>query len=729
MIYLFDPVKLFSILLTATWLLTFPMLLHAQADTMKGNVPDSQKTVVKPYSQLRTIDIHAGKPLVKKELDRLIYDVQSDPDHRSQSVLDILAKVPLITVDGENNIKLKGQGSFKVFINGKPSAITAANPKEALKAMPAINIASIEVITTPPAKYDGEGFTGIINIVTVKQRNDGYNASVGVGFNKVSGVSQNYTFQSKKGKWNISSTGYLYEDLKRTNAISLHQQSATAVLNQEGTTAYRSTFGGASLEASYEIDSLQLLTAAAAVYKSRDYYQITQYTATSAPFKPSTSYAYTNNNHLYDNSLDLSIGYDKAAKRNRKEVFSLGYRFLRSPQQLANNVSYEQVTGENLSGFGQQNNNRLHEHTLQADYVLPLSAIQIESGIKGIWRDGNSKYLLDEQETGIQDFLYKQQVYSIYHSYQFNTPVLAVKAGARLEYTAMKVWFGTGKNLATTYYNLVPVLSLQHDFSNSSLSFGFTRRSERPGIEQLNPFIDKSNPNQLNAGNPALRPVMQNSAELSFLAGRKLNYHVTGSFLFADNTIEKLTNFTDSNAVTTYKNIGNNRNLRLNAGFSYPLTAQLKIIVNADAGYVWLKGADSINNYSNNGFTISGFVNLQYKIADSWRLTTTVYAISPSVSLQGKTNGNIVHVTRINKELFKKRATVTFSLSNPYSKYRYIRTTQAGGSFDQMSVQQLNYRNYGVSFTYTFGKLSQAIRKNQQIISNDDVKTTPKKSN
>lgn len=728
MIDLYYPVKLFPILLIVIWLLALPMQLHAQVapgdSSIKKNVTDSQQTVLRPYSQLRTIDIRASTPQVKKELDRLIYDVQSDPDHRSQSVLDILAKVPLITVDGENNIKLKGQGNFKVFINGKPSAITASNPKEALRAMSAVNIASIEVITTPPAKYDGEGFTGIINIVTVKQRNDGYNASVGVGFNKVSGVGQNYTLQAKKGKWGISSTGYLYEDLKRTNATSLYQQSTTAVLRQEGTTAYHSIFGGASLEASYEIDSLQLLTSAVSVYKSRDYYLTSQYTSTSG-----TSYQYTNNHHLYDNSLDISVGYDKAARRNSKEIFSLGYRFHHSPQQLANSVFYEQVTGESLTDFGQQNNNHLDEHTLQADYVLPLSSIQIESGIKGIWRDGNSKYLLDEHTAGPPGFLYKQQVYSLYHSYQLNTPVLAVKAGARLEYTAMDVWYGTGKSIVATYYNLIPVLSLQHDFPNSSLSFGFTRRSERPGIEQLNPFIDKRNPNQFNTGNPALRPVMQNSAELSFLAGKKVSYHLIGSFLFANNTIEKLTNFTDSNAITTYKNIGSNRDLHLNAGFSYPLSAQLKIIMNADAGYAWLKGSDGENSYRNSGFIVSGFLNLQYKIADSWRLTTTLYAITPSVSLQGKTNGNLVHTIRVNKELFKKKATVTFSVSNPYSKYRYIRTTQTGGAFDQLSVQQLNYRNYGVSFTYTFGKLSQAIRKNQQLIRNDDVKTASKKSN
>jgi hypothetical protein len=674
-------------------------------------------------SQLRTVDIRGNPPLVKKELDRLVYDVQADPDHKTQSVLDILAKVPLITVDGENNIKLKGQGNFKVFINGKPSAMTARNPKDALKAMPAVNIASIAIITTPPAKYDGEGFTGIINIVTVKRASDGYNATIGAGFNRVSGLGQNYTLMAKKGRWGINTTGYIYEDLKRTNAISLKQERTkqpSSVLNQDGTAAYRSTFGSATLEVSYEIDSLQLLTAAVSLYKSSDYYVTSQHIT-----EPTTSYQYTNNNHVADNSLDVSVGYDKAGKRNKKEIFSLGYRLHHSPQQLSNDIFYDQVTGEQMDNFSQWNNNLLDEHTFQADYVLPLPSVQIESGIKSIWREGNSKYI---GASAAEGFTYQQQVYSLYHSYQFNTPVLAVKAGVRLEYTVMDAQYAAGKNVKEGYYNLVPVVSLQHDFQHSSLSFAFTRRAERPGIEQLNPFVDKSNPKQLSTGNPDLRPVMQNSAEVSFMAGTKVNYHLIGSFLFANNTIQKVMNFTDSNAITTYRNIGNNRDLRLNAGFSYNITRNIRIIVNADGSYVWLRGTDGKSTYSNSGYNVSGFVNLNYKITDSWRVTTTLYAVSPSIRLQGETNGNIVHVVRINKELFKKRGTLTLSLSNPYAKYRYVRSTQYGEAFDQLSVQQLNYRNYGVSFTYSFGKLSPAIRKNQQSINNDDVKTPPKKS-
>ena len=106
---------------------------------------------------------------MKQEVDRISYDVQADPDSKALSVLDMMRKVPLLSVDGNDNIQLKGSGNYKILINGKESALVAKNPSDILKSMPATNIEKIEVITTPPAKYDAEGLSGIINIITKKE--------------------------------------------------------------------------------------------------------------------------------------------------------------------------------------------------------------------------------------------------------------------------------------------------------------------------------------------------------------------------------------------------------------------------------------------------------------------------------------------------------------------------------------------------------------------------------
>jgi hypothetical protein len=118
-------------------------------------------------SHLKEVAVTALKPLMKQEVDRLSYDVQADPESKAITALDMMRKVPLISVDGSDEIKLRGSGSYKILLNGKESALMARNPSDILKAMPASNIVKIEVITSPPAKYEAEGLAGIINIITV----------------------------------------------------------------------------------------------------------------------------------------------------------------------------------------------------------------------------------------------------------------------------------------------------------------------------------------------------------------------------------------------------------------------------------------------------------------------------------------------------------------------------------------------------------------------------------
>jgi len=128
--------------------------------------------------QLAGVTVTAVKPLIKNEPDKLTYNIDSDPQAASSNVADILRKVPMLSVDGDGNVKLNGEGSYKVLVNGRSSGLLVKNFKEAIKAMPASSIKSIEVITNPPIKYDAEGISGIINIITNRKTNNGYNGNI-----------------------------------------------------------------------------------------------------------------------------------------------------------------------------------------------------------------------------------------------------------------------------------------------------------------------------------------------------------------------------------------------------------------------------------------------------------------------------------------------------------------------------------------------------------------------
>ena len=128
-------------------------------------------------NELKGVEVVAQKPLVKVDVDKIEYNIEDDPDSKSNSILEMLRKVPLVTVDGEDNIQVNGSSSFKIHVNGKPNNMMSNNPKEVLKSMPANSIKYIEVITSPGAKYDAEGVGGILNIVTVGGGFEGYTAT------------------------------------------------------------------------------------------------------------------------------------------------------------------------------------------------------------------------------------------------------------------------------------------------------------------------------------------------------------------------------------------------------------------------------------------------------------------------------------------------------------------------------------------------------------------------
>ncbi len=173
--------------------------------------------------QLQEVSVIAVKPVIKRDLDGITYDVSADPESPVLSALDMMRKVPMLSVDGSDNIKLKGKANYKILINGKESALLAKNPSDVLRAMPATNIERIEVITTPPAKYDAEGLAGIINIVTKKKLDEGYNIGMNARLNTVWGPGINLNGTYKKGKFGFS--GYAGYNVRhqQTNGIGGEQ--------------------------------------------------------------------------------------------------------------------------------------------------------------------------------------------------------------------------------------------------------------------------------------------------------------------------------------------------------------------------------------------------------------------------------------------------------------------------------------------------------------------------
>ena len=336
--------------------------------------------------------------------------------------------------------------------------------------------------------------------------------------------------------------------------------------------------------------------------------------------------------------------------------------------------------------------------------------------------DATKDYVNDPTQTN--DFDYQQNVYSVYNSYNLKLKKTTLKGGLRLEHTVVNAHFvSTGSVVAQNYSNLVPSFAIQRTLNESnSIRLGFSQRIQRPGIWQLNPFVDRSNPKFINVGNPSLQPVVNRSFEIGFSSSKKGSINPSVSYSFANNTVEQVTSVgADTVTLSTYQNVGSNRRLSFDLNFNYPITKKLTVDVNAELMYVWLKGTYNGQFYYNKGFQGHAFTNTGYKFNKGYRISLDAGFDSRYVLLQGRDNYYPFFSLSGSKTVWKEKGTLSVYVNNPHKRFLRLDYYTRTPDFYQTNYNDNFYRNVGISFNYKFGKLSSDIKKNKRGISNDDA--------
>ncbi|MDR3695129.1 TonB-dependent receptor domain-containing protein [Mucilaginibacter sp.] len=696
--------------------------------------------------QLNEVSVTAVRPIMKREVDRISYDVQADPESKALTALDMMRKVPLLSVDANDNIKLKGNGNYKILVNGKESALVAKNPSDVLRSMPATNIERIEVITTPPAKYDAEGLAGIINIVTKKNADQGYTANISGRYNSIFGPGLNVQGSAKQGKLGIT----MFAGGSNNNAFVAGNSNVQQIFGGQSTT--QTGTGGnqfghhyAEAELSYEIDSLNLLTASFEDFHGRQNQTGSLFSSTfNNDGTLSQQYQQQTSGYNTFGGLDASINYQIGFKRNKDQLLTLSYKFNFSPGINTSNNTFSQRVNDYQSDqpdFMQYNNQGERAHTFQIDYAQPFKILTLEAGAKAILRNDFSNfnrsdldsatnvYVFNPRYTDV--FSYQQNVYSLYNSYQFKFDKWTAKAGLRLEHTSINGDFATvNATINQGYNNLIPSVSIQRSFKTSSYNFGFTQRIQRPGIFQLNPFVDTSNPLFISTGNPNLRPELNNTFELNYSNFAASSFNVGLSYQFSNNSIQNVSSLRRDTAAinphdttfTTYRNLGSNSSLGLNVNTNLNITKKLSLSLNGFITKIWLRGTYNGQFYQNNGFTGNAFANAGYKFDNGFRVGIDAGFFSGDVNLQGHSSAFIYNSLVLTKEFLNKKATISLVANDPESKYHNNTSTTTTSQYYQYSLNQDPYRTFAVRFSYKIGKLNSEIKKNQHGINNDDTK-------
>lgn len=689
--------------------------------------------------QLKEVAVTGSRPLVRQEIDRLSYDLQADPESKGSNVLEMMRKVPMLSVDAEDNILLKGNNNYKILVNGKPSSMMERNPKDILRSMPASSIERIEVITTPPAKYDGEGLAGIINIITNKKADNGYNGSVNLnGRFPAGGPGAGGSFTLKSGKFGLAVNGGgslsnvpAIENSRYRETFGINPTILTQSIVQEsdGRNGYFNT------ELSFEPDSLQLISGQFNINGNRGSSESVQASLLSSDEDIVQRYNLDNDYIGKGKGIDAGLNYQLGFKSDKNRLLTVSYRYFGFQNRQFNGITVSEPLNYSDPDYRQDNVGKFSEQTAQLDYVHPLKKITVEAGIKAIIRDNKSDYGYSAFDASAGDFIADpsrtnnfnntQNVYGAYNTYQYAIKDWGFKGGARLERTVIEADFtSAGQQLKKDYLNVIPSVSVNRKLTkNSSLNLGYTTRIQRPGIDRLNPFVDRSNPNFESTGNPDLRPASADMIQLNYSNFKKGSFNAGLSLGFFHRLIMPVSVFDPETNITrtSYGNTGHARLIGFHFDCNYPLTKKWKFNLNSNFGYGKVEGLVNGENMSNEGLMPFVYSSTDYRFDNGWRLSANMCYYGRNISLQGKSNGTVSSAFGVNRELVKDKLTFSATANNVFTRYRSSENRTTGLDFVQQNINQSYFRSFSASLDYRFGKLKDGIKKSKRGIRNDDI--------
>ncbi len=720
---------------------------------------------------LEEINIKDEKAIYETRIDKIVYNAENDLNDAENDATDVLRKAPLLSVDLEGNVSLRGSKNIKFLVNGKASSFFSSDVSTALQMIPADQIKKVEVITSPGAKYEGEGDAGIVNIITKKTIIDGYNATLNTMIG--SKVTRNgFSLNLGKGKFGLSSranfygswpgrigkntyTRYDWENIIDNDTINLNQ------LFQNGKTEnYYQGYRG-SLNAYYDFNDYNSINSSLS------------FGGRTSPSKKENSVNYINStvdslsylsDYLSDKTdrslnIEWTTDYTKKFKDNDERELSFAIQ-LGGDINDGNTIIDENINSILRSTYN-QNDEKVIEETFQVDYSHPLgksksidknsndsrknnfsnkakgkkwrgkksNSNKIELGVKIINRDREMVYSnqLNNIYKSSEKFDYNQHVISSYISTEISMKKgFGLKTGVRYENTQSS---GNWKNnsespFKNNYGNLLPSFVISKSFSPMrSIKFSYNQRIRRPSVRNINTNENIDDSRNFTVGNPQLKPTRSEQYEFTLNSfGKILQGSTQLYYKHSNDVIESfLDTIQNGSSISTYKNIGETRQL----GISFFGSMRLNKLT--------LRGSFDLYNYSGKDISLgyeewtesvvlySYYFGGSYNLGKNWKAETFGFFRSPTKTIQGTSTSFSMISFGINKAFKNKRGSIGIRIIEPFNKNKIFETDLSGEFFSQSSITTTPFRSFGISFKYTFGKLNFKDSKKKTNINNDDI--------
>ncbi len=673
-------------------------------------------------NNLADVQIEGTKAIIENKVDRMVYNAEADGTNAGGDATDVMRKVPMLSVDANGDVQLRG-GAVRVLINGKPSGTMAASVSDALKMIPAEQIKSVEVITSPSAKYDAEGSGGIINIITKKSNAQGVSGSV----NASAGTRQNngaFNLTAKTGRLSVNTslgTNLAYPQNSRTEFVTntTYLNGTTNNIQQSGVSRYSRDGYNGSLGVDYDFNAYNNISSNV------------KFTQFSNGGPGSSDYIINNlpatnisNMNMTRNNMDWNVDYKKTSKKEGEEFSVSGQLSTgRTPTSFSNILT--SVAFPNGITTASDNTVRNNEYTAQTDYTYPFTKGTIlEVGAKGIFRNVKSQY-----GASARDFDYNQDVAAAYGVIGFDiTKKIKFKGGVRAEYT--KIGFNTQTSglEKNDYFNLFPSLILSQTMKKGgTLKFSYNRRVQRPSENFLNPFRNESDQFNIMQGNPQLNPELSQNIEFgynTFIKGSVINasifYRTTKGVI--ESSISPLVENGLTKVLSSFINVGRSETYGLNVFGSYNPKPKWTLMSNFSANtYAVTNTTTNISTGTYLNYSIFG--RSAYGFGKGFNFEIFGVATSARRTYQGKTDPLYFYGASFKKDILKKKGSIGFNTLNPLTKDLHIKTENNSVNAVSNVFQSANIyyplRSFGVNFSYSFGKLKFTDKSK---IKNDDIK-------
>jgi outer membrane receptor protein involved in Fe transport len=690
-------------------------------------------------TQLKEVQVTGERPLIEMSVDKKTFNVEKNITTAGGSATDVLQNVPAVSVDVDGNVSLRGKGNVTILIDGKPATLLGGDATSALQSLPAASIQSVEVITNPSAKYDAQGMTGIINIVTKKDNKFGVNGTLTLGAGTRDKYNGSLGFNLRNKKWNVflnsnfrlnSNYNYTTNDLRPRRGDTFSHSFED---NRRRFNGWFNSFG-----AEYTIDNNNSVTLTENVNVMdfsgegpADYrtyaspgnmvFERRRYTSGSGgPTSLSTSLDYKHKFHKEKQELTANATFSQSWMKRQQDYVTDSLDGNEVPLS-GSTVQHAPASGGNTSFNG------------QADFTTPFLTPKgkLDAGVKAqlFWFESGNAPLVTypSGETKVDSVLlngynYNQKTYAGYINYSDQKGNLGYQAGLRIEDA---VYEGTirqlgGKRYTNDFLNLFPSVFLSYKLpKDQSIYLNYSRRTNRPDFRQLMPYLDLSNPQDTSMGNPDLKPEFINNAELSYnrLFKKGHNIIVSVYYQYTENLIERYRRYNADFTTFTQP-----RNLSSGSTYGLELTGRAQLLpvwdatLNVNFFQNEVNGANIDPSLNNSGFSWLSKINTNLRLPKGFSFQANANYESPKVAGQGQLQDVWWIDAAIRKNLWNNKATVVFNVSDIFNTRKYT-TIYDLPVYYQTTYRDRETRVANISFTWRFGKSdlkSQSRRKGNQ---------------